>query len=220
MKYPYLLPILLILLGAGCQQPPSPSPEEIPKQQREKPVVLENPQLESVIQNEPIIEKPVAKQLYKGYWFDIEYPETFTARPLEPINYHEGVRMILTDQAYFTSPDGEVEFYVYSPLWAGYPEYLDMLSTEELVSEEVVERDTTPPNAELKKKNRVTFKTYKEKKGLYFRSIALYENNIYEGEDLPETTHLFGVRYSSQESYSEYKQIYIDFKQSLNQYSD
>ena len=92
-----IFPALLILV-VGCQS-----------QQKQEPVPSLTPITEKV---ETQIIPETATRTFRGSWFDIEYPENFTARPTA----------LTTDEAYFLSPDGTVEFFVYSPLWSGDPE--------------------------------------------------------------------------------------------------
>src|ERR1051325_6798670 len=50
-------------------------------------------------------------KMYSGAWFDISFPPTFKAMPLQRSATH--IRGY--DSAKFVSPSGDIEFYVYSP---------------------------------------------------------------------------------------------------------
>ncbi len=229
MKKLFLLLAIFALAGTSCEDikktdsPPEESQVilEKPEHQQATP----EPELKEKVSVEQRKEEPLTEvtpepsaelSLYKGYWFDIEYPSDFDFEPKELVNYHEGVRMILTDQAWFTSPDGEVEFYVYSPLWRGTPEYLDILETEELVSEESSRKEREVNGFFYT--DSVTWRTIKAKDGSYTRSYAYHENDVYEPGS--GTSHVFGIKYANQAAYNKYREVYKQFKSSLQQYAD
>ena len=144
----------IILLGAGC------SPEVL-EQTKEENVLASSTAEEAQQQFVPETKKEVVEEnkepssqeqgvtLYKGSWFDIYYPSNFVARPTEPVNNATDLKIpgvaprkeVITDEAYFVSNDGSVEFFVFSPLWAGDPKnYLIVASNEELVNETIDEK--------------------------------------------------------------------------------
>jgi hypothetical protein len=52
---------------------------------------------------------------YRGAWFEVKYPSTFRVRPsLRSSSSTRGY-----DSVFFTAPDDNVEFYVFSPQWNG-----------------------------------------------------------------------------------------------------
>jgi len=51
--------------------------------------------------------------IYKGSWFEIQYPINFIAYPNEQIDKFEDYTFVKTDEAHFLSPDRSVEFFVY-----------------------------------------------------------------------------------------------------------
>ena len=147
------------------------------------------------------IVKPAPGQvtLYKGTWFDIKYPKEFTPSSI-------------ADEARFLSPDGTVEFFVFSPQWGGNPvDYLTTKASEELVSEKT---DTT--GADLKKKI-VRWVTVKAKDGSYYRSFVSIKAQVGTGSDLH---YVFGIKYENDAAYQQYRDAYIAFKASLSQYAD
>ena len=137
---------------------------------------------------------------YKGAWFDIQYPANFR------------VRSALTssssgyDSAFFTSPDGTVEFYVFSPQWNGDP-------SEDIAinpAEEVYEAQ----KQEEKNGKQVRWVTISAKNQAYTRSYVDTEDTI------SNTRLVFGIKYHNQKAYNKYKSAYLKFKKSLKQYAD
>lgn len=151
-------------------------------------------------------EKSSALTTFKGNWFDIIYPSTFSSSPSTPIIEVDDYEFVETDEAYFLSADGEVEFFVYSPQWGGNPLiYLDMADNEEIDSEKTTV-DEINPNIIVK------WVTFKDKNGKYLRSYFSKQT---------ESTHLvFGIKYANQTVYDLYKTDYAAFKKSLIQYAD
>jgi len=143
---------------------------------------------------------------YNGEWFTIDYPTSFTAQPDGPIEKQEEYTYIITDEARFTSPDGKVEFFVYSPLWSGEPkDYIEVADNEELVSDKTTPEEVAPENVHR-------WVSVKAKDGSYQR--AFYSKKTMS------THKVFGIKYTDQEAYDKYKAAYTDFKDSLLQYSD
>ncbi|PIY93563.1 MAG: hypothetical protein COY69_01025 [Candidatus Magasanikbacteria bacterium CG_4_10_14_0_8_um_filter_32_14] len=189
-----------LLLGAGCQNQ---------GRNTSLPPAVNEPQTQIVSESEKQDTGDTTKvdiTLYKGLWFDIEYPQNFSAKPT-----------IKTDEAYFLSPDGTVEFFVYSPLWAGNPEnYLTIAPTEELVDEKIEEtKEAEQPGQYGDKITR--FVTVKAKDGSYYRSFVSIKEQINTGSEIH---HVFGIKYQDNTAYEKYRDSYITFKESLNQYSD
>lgn len=66
---------------------------------------------------------------YKGAWFDIEYPASFKVEnSLKSSTSSEGF-----DSAFFTSPDGKVQFYIFSPQWSGKPGDIKIQENEKML---------------------------------------------------------------------------------------
>ncbi len=83
---------------------------------------------------------------FKGEWFKIDYPLDFGVHPAGPSEVFNEYEFIATDEASFTSPDEEVQFFVYSPQWGGEPEkYLNPIKKEIVgeVKDAVDEIDST-----------------------------------------------------------------------------
>ncbi|MBD0371521.1 MAG: hypothetical protein ICV60_11835 [Pyrinomonadaceae bacterium] len=135
---------------------------------------------------------------FKGAYFDIKYPAGFRPRPSLRSDQNP-------DSAFFTAPDGSVEFYVYSPIWNGEPTDIEINeATEQYVSQD------TQTNAGIKIR-RVTIRA---KDGSYQRSIEDTENTNTNNRTV------FGIKYRNQTVYNKYRQTYLAFKKSLKQYAD
>lgn len=162
----------------------------------------------------------VGVKLYRGAWFDVEYPEDFEVRPTLPITNYNGQEFIQTDEAYFSSPDGSVEFFVYSPLWSGEPEdYLIVAPHEEIVSEKT---EVGPAlDHQLKESKRIILWTsLKSKDNSYYRSYVSIKEQVKANDSSSELHHVFGIKYQDEEAYQQYKDAYVSFKESLDQYAD
>ncbi|MDD4995560.1 MAG: hypothetical protein PHW53_03805 [Patescibacteria group bacterium] len=150
--------------------------------------------------------------LYRGTWFDIEYPNGFTPSPTTPTEIREGATYVQTDEARFVSPDGTIEFFVFSPLWGGDPaDYLTIGPAEELVDEETQESGAGVDSKITR------WVTVRATDGSYYRSFVSIKSQVGTGSDLH---HVFGIKYRDNETYELYRDAYVDFKNSLNQYSD
>lgn len=135
---------------------------------------------------------------YKGAYFDIKYPAGFKARASLRSDQNP-------DSAFFTAPDGSVEFYVYSPIWNGEPTDIEINgATEDYVSQD------TQTNAGIKIR-RVTIRA---KDGSYLRSFEDTENTNTNNRTV------FGIKYRNQAAYNKYRQTYLTFKKSIRQYAD
>jgi hypothetical protein len=139
-------------------------------------------------------------KVFKGAWFDIKYPATFTARPSLPV----GSAANACESAFFLSPDRLVEFYVFSPQWSGEPSDIALKGTETLASTRTESSGTSIS----------TWWTITDKAGAYTRSY-------HEKRDTMSNTNLvFGVKYKDITAYNKYKEQYVAFKASLVQYAD
>lgn len=156
------------------------------------------------------------KGLFKGSYFEIKYPHNFKAMPESPIIIIENNIFIETDEAYFTSPDNSVEFYVFSPLWSGDPEYLDISENEKLIGEEIQEIKENERDGQIGDRE-IIWRTVRAKDGLYYRSIMSIREQIGTGSELHR---VFGIRYKDQTAYEKYKDEYLRFRESLIQYAD
>lgn len=153
--------------------------------------------------------------LYRGSWFDIEYPKEFTATPLSPITKYKGDEYIQSDEARFISPDGSVEFFIFSPLWGGDPaNYLTVAPVEHIISDTTKEDDGE--GGEYDKKI-IRWVTLQSNDNSYYRSYVSIKEQVGSGSDIH---HVFGIKYSNNDVYNKYRNAYISFKESLRQFAD
>ena len=156
-------------------------------------------------------QKPVKRNVkqYKGAWFSAEYPSSFKVRPsMRSLSDSEGY-----DSACFESPDGTVEFYVFSP-WP--PVEYDISVPADIVlnfSSEKIVSETTDKAGDR------TIKSYtiKANDGSYSRSYQMSMDNM---NDPPAVFLVVGIKYKDKASYDKYKKQYIAFKKSIVQYAD
>ena len=135
---------------------------------------------------------------YKGAWFDIKYPAGFKVVPRQKSSSNATGY----DAVSFLSPDGRVEFFIYSPQWSGNPDWIKQRSGEKL----------TGKSSERTGNKTITYVTLK---GLaYTRSYADYR------DAQSNTRWVFGYKYKDSASYHAYRDLYLKFKQSLKQYAD
>ncbi len=138
--------------------------------------------------------------LYKGAWFEIEYPKSFTVKPSIPASTPD-----LFDSALFISPDKKVKFYVFSPQWSGDATDISLNTKVE------IEKDT---KTETKNGMKHKWYTYESKDGSKLRSYQETTNE--EGT----TKLIIGIEYTGRESYKKYKDEYLKFKKSIKQFAD
>jgi hypothetical protein len=147
------------------------------------------------------VSSPPKWPTFRGAYFEVKYPPGFKARKSLASNSFEGNH----DSAFFASADGAVEFYVFSPLWNGKPDDIELVpDAEEIVSENVETKGAL-------KTRRVTIKA---KDNSYMRSFEDTENT--------ETNNrkVFGIKYRDRDTYNKYRTQYLTFKNSLRQFSD
>lgn len=138
---------------------------------------------------------------YKGAWFDIKYPTGFSVVARETSQDSAEGRSNCLGVS-FVSPDGLVEFYVFSPLWNG-------------TSQWIQRREGEKQTGYSRQRSGQTLITFVTRKGPgYSRSYADYENATLN------TRKIFGYKYASDAAYKAYKPLYLKFKGSLIQYAD
>jgi hypothetical protein len=182
----------------------------------EEPIILNEDQseLDTIDQQEDPIEldevtevdRELKLDTFNGQWFSIAYPEDFIPHPNSPIDTFDDYEFVETDEAVFTSSNGDIEFFVFSPQWGGNPKsYWDALPNEKIESDKSLV-DPVDPNIVSR------WVTFADKKGRYQRSF--YSRRT-------ESTHLvFGIKSKDQATYDKFKPAYSVFKASLEQYAD
>lgn len=138
---------------------------------------------------------------FKGAWFEIWIPPNFKVTPsLKSATSSEGC-----ESAFFRSQDNKVEFYIFSPQWNGEPTDIAVNpSTEKQVASE------SKPYGN----NVVTYYTIKANDGSYTRA---YQDTKAKDES---TRWVIGIKYTDQNAYNTYKNDYLKFKKSLQQFGD
>lgn len=136
---------------------------------------------------------------FMGAWFEVEYPSDFTVRG-SMISQTKGDGSF--DSAFFTSPDGSVEFYIFSPKRKGEAMDITLQYNEKEGSHE----------KQISRKQTITSWTISDKKGTYARSYQKVENH-YEN-----TIWMVGVKYKNKRTYNRYKRQFAEFKKSLIQH--
>lgn len=138
---------------------------------------------------------------FKGAWFEVSYPATFTAKGSLPSSTTEEKGF---DSVFFISPDGDVEFYIFSPQWDGEATDIALKPNEREAGRQVKETKTQT----------ITYLTISAKDGSYTRS---YQETFHK---LENTRWIVGIKYCNQEAYNRYKKAYLAFKASLSQFTD
>jgi len=112
------------------------------------------------------------------------------------------------DSAFFKSPDGKVEFYIFSPWGAGEPKDIVLApKTEKIIS------TRTGKSGNDGFDRTVIWTTIKAKNGDYQRSIE--DTTEYE-----TARWIFGIKYTDAKALKRYADMYRKFKKSLVQYAD
>jgi len=138
---------------------------------------------------------------YTGAWFQVWFPDDFKAIPsMASTTAEEGV-----DSAFFRSPDGQVEFYIFSPQWSGEPTDIAMNASLEIVRA----KETTASGDK-----QITRLTIDAKDGSYSRS---YRDTVSNNGSI---RGVVGIKYKDQAAYNRYKSSYLRFKRSLQQFAD
>ena len=172
---------------------------------------------------------------YNGQYYSVEYPADFLASPSGPIQSidpnanledrgeepdNEPVGeyyFINTDESFFESPDGLVEFFVYSPQWSGKSKtYRKVLKTENITARE--EKKTIKEGVHYGH-IATDWLTLKARDGSYHRSYvskqACHTNKLESC-----VSHIFGIKYKNKKAYDRYRDAYIGFKKSLKKFAD
>jgi hypothetical protein len=163
---------------------------------------------------------PTGLKRYTGNYFAVEYPAEFSARAGQKQG-RDGDRA--GDEAFFTSPDKSVEFFVYSPLWDGRPEnYLDVAKTELLLDEKTSKAKHNDPMIDKALDQKIThWLSVRAKDGSYFRSLVHTRLRSSDASlKLAGVDTVFGIRYKNRQAYAKYKPAYLAFKQSLVKTAD
>jgi len=137
---------------------------------------------------------------FTGAWFKVTVPSDFTAKPSMRSSSGNGYESV-----FFDSPDGDVEFYVFSPQWGGEPNDISIDAN----TEKVISTLSQTSNGLIK-----TWNVIQALDGSYYRS---YQDTKAQGGNIH---WIIGLKYKSKAAHEKYKQAYLSFKKSLIQLSD
>jgi hypothetical protein len=147
---------------------------------------------------------------YSGAWFDVTYPSTFKAVPVQKSE----TRLDGFDSARFVSPSGDIEFYVFSPQWAGHASVLDVDSNcERITSQKILMTDFQLSGGRETNAIKDTWLCIAALDKSYVRFVHCHDH-VQNGE------WVFGIRCKDMKTYSHYKSDYQKFRASLIQYAD
>ena len=146
--------------------------------------------------------------IYRGPWFDIEYPRSFRPLAFDRAPGAVNVKTFDRDGISFGSPEGAVEFYVYSPQWSGDPSWV-----RPAPGEREIERSVSTEGAGPERKL-LTWVTIAGPGNAWKRSYVQIRQ-----PDL-NTEWYFGFRYQDAAAYAAYRPAYLHFRSSLVQYAD
>lgn len=141
-----------------------------------------------------------ATTTYAGAWFEIDAPVEFTVRPSLPSASADGF-----DSAFFTSPDGAVEFYIHAPQWGGDATDIAIDPATESLSDEKVVTDGPVTRRWF---------TISAHDGSYSRSY------LTTTDTRGPTERTVGIRYRSIEDLQANNAAYTAFRDSLRQFAD
>jgi hypothetical protein len=140
---------------------------------------------------------------YKGKSFKVEFPPGWKVQTLEAKKPRE------SDAATFTSPDGAMQFYIFSPQWDGTPPAIALDAAKEAETAR-----KTEPGVSSGVKGHYTWQTIAAKDKSYTRTYQSFKA-------IDEPIHwVIGMKYSNDEALAKYRADYARFKQSLQQFAD
>ena len=136
---------------------------------------------------------------FSGAWFDIKYPANFEPEILSYSKSKFGSNgQKQADAVIFRSPDGKVEFYIFSPQWGGDAPWIDLNSKTERIASKEIKKSQRDNGA-------YTWVTIQAKDGSYSRS---YQEFISENNGIH---WVVGIKYASQSAFNDYRKSYLFF---------
>lgn len=178
--------------------------------------------------------------IYRGTLFEIIYPKAFITKPTKPVKRFDVnayinefeldenepklppkvIENVITNNAYFTSPDGLVEFYVYAKDSTESPDYYTKVADNEIK----LSSTSTKHSRKNEHLNYVLkgWTTFKAKDGSYYRSHlhqrACHDDGNTSFNDCE--TQILGIKYKNIKAYQQYRNKFIGFAKSLLRTSD
>ena len=144
--------------------------------------------------------KPVT---FRGAFFEVQAPADFKAQPLE------GAKPREAKGATFTSPDGTMQFYLFSPQWGGDAPGIALDTSRET---ETSRKTDTGKSSGVEGKFTWTTITAKDKS--YTRT---YQDFLASDGSIH---WVIGMKYRDEAALQKYKAAYGKFKGSLRQFGD
>jgi hypothetical protein len=148
-------------------------------------------------------DKPAKWPEYRGKAFKVSYPAGWKAQPLEAKTAKD------SDAATFTSPDGTMQFYIFSPQWSGTAPGIALDAAKETETARNTDRGMSSGV-----KGTFTWHTITAKDKSYTRT---YQSFLAEGEPIH---WVIGMKYANEATLAKYRADYARFKGSLEQYAD
>ncbi len=154
--------------------------------------------------------KPDAKQAapakwpaYQGKSFKVDYPAGWKPQTLVASTPAE------SDSAIFASPDGQMQFYIFSPQWDGTPPGIAIDAVKEVETAR-----KTEPGISSGIKGHYTWYTIAAKDKSYSRTYQSFKA-------ISEPVHwVIGMKYANDAALGTYRADYARFKKSLEQFAD
>jgi hypothetical protein len=150
---------------------------------------------------------------YMGAWFSIDYPANFAVRRGLKSNAGDDKSY---DSAFFAAADKSVEFYVFSPMHDGEPK--DILVNNKTEIQVSSKTENKKEKDGFDSTTRVIWVTIRARNGRYTRSYMDLRGDGMKWGGF--TRRVFGIKYTNQKVYERYKQQYLHFQHSLEQYAD
>ncbi|MEQ1515309.1 MAG: hypothetical protein ABL931_02330 [Usitatibacteraceae bacterium] len=140
---------------------------------------------------------------YRGAYFEVQYPAKFKAAPLE------GTKPRESKGATFTSPDGTMTFYLFSPQWAGEAPGIALDASRET---EISRKSDAGKSSGVA--GTYTWTTIAAKDKSYTRT---YQDFLASDGSIH---WVMGMKYRDDAALQKYKAAYGRFKASLRQFGD
>ena len=140
---------------------------------------------------------------YRGAYFEVQYPAAFKASPLE------GAKPRESKGATFTSPDGTMTFYLFSPQWAGEAPGIALDASRET---EISRKSDAGKSSGVA--GTYTWTTIAAKDKSYTRT---YQDFLASDGSIH---WVIGMKYRDDTALQKHKEAYGRFKASLRQFGD
>jgi hypothetical protein len=148
--------------------------------------------------------QPVAQSaIYRGAYFEVQYPADFKVSPLESAKPHE------SKGATFTSPEGAMTFYLFSPQWAGEAPGIALDASRET---EISRKSESGKSSGVA--GTYTWTTIAAKDKSYTR---IYQDFLARDGSIH---WVIGMKYRDEAALQKYRAAYGKFKASFRQFGD